>query len=200
VETLSVAAQAHAHPEACAQEIGDFEELVIHYWSRVYGLALRLMGDRQEAEDQTQEVFLKIYRCLDTLQHPAALTSWIMRITANTCYDALERSRRCPPVVPLTPNHGDTICTFTHARQPRPEEAALRAEERGYMALTLAQLDSNAREALILRDVEGRSYEEIASMLSLGMSAVKMRIRRGRLAFQETLGRICPELAPVGHA
>jgi RNA polymerase sigma-70 factor (ECF subfamily) len=102
--------------------------------------------------------------------------------------------------VPLTPDEDDAACTFNHARLPRPEEAALRAEERAYLAQTLSQLDDKAREALILRDVEGRSYEEIAEILSLGMSAVKMRIRRARLAFQQALDRTYPDLRPVGHA
>jgi RNA polymerase sigma-70 factor (ECF subfamily) len=176
-----------------------FELLVRQYRGKVFGLAYRLMGDPQEAEDQAQEAFLKIYRGITKLEDPATLSAWITRITVNTCLDALERGRRRPQTVPWA----SAPAPEAAAREPRrdymddqsltPEEAALQRELQHCLAQTLGALEPGERAILLLRDVENRPYQEIAETLKLGLSAVKMRIHRARLAFQATLERICPE-------
>jgi RNA polymerase sigma-70 factor (ECF subfamily) len=154
------------------------------------------MGDRQDAEDLAQEVFLKVYQARDSLQDPNTLTAWIIRITRNTCYDAITYRSRRASTVSLTSHNSDRDeeLRYTDARQPTPEEAALRAENQRALAATLARLDRRARQALALRDIEGHTYQEIGEMLALGPSAVKMRIRRARLAFRAELATVDPEL------
>jgi RNA polymerase sigma-70 factor (ECF subfamily) len=171
-----------------------FEALVAHYKARVFAIAYRLMGNRQEAEDQAQEAFLKVYRHIGQLEDPATVTSWICRITTNTCLDALDKQKRRPSTTPITPPNPDwdEEPAYADTRMPTPEEAALRSELRRCLEATLAQLDPRERATLILREIEGRSYQEIAETLALGLSAVKMRIHRTRLAFQRLLDRICP--------
>lgn len=171
-----------------------FEQLVAEYKARVFTMAYRLMGNRQEAEDQAQEVFLKVYRGIKTLNDPATFVSWLDRITTNTCFDALNKQQRRPTTTSLTP-HPDAAGDeprFVDSRSLSPEEAALRRELRECLERTLARLDLAGRAALILRDIEDRSYQEIAEILGIGLSAVKMRIHRTRLAFQELLDVICP--------
>lgn len=172
-----------------------FETLVNHYKTHVFATAYRLMGDRQEAEDQAQEVFLKIYRGIARIDDPATLPAWITRITVNTCLDALERTRRRPHMVPIAADGPDTFeePAYTDGRAPTPEEAAIQAELRRCLEQTLTAIDPAERVVLVLRDIEDRSYQEIAGALKLGLSAVKMRIHRARLAFQRLLERICPE-------
>lgn len=176
------------------EDTAAFEQLVARYKERVFATAYRLMGNRQEAEDQAQEVFIKIYRGIGQLDEPATLTSWIYRITTNTCFDALSKQKRRPRTAPLEPPdaEGNEQPRYADERAPTPEEAALRHELRECLETTLASLDTTGRAILVLRDIEDRPYQEIAETLQLGLSAAKMRIHRARIAFQQLLDKICP--------
>lgn len=171
-----------------------FEALIAQYKQSVFATAYRLMGNRQEAEDQSQEVFLKIYRGIKGLAEPATLTTWIYRITTNTCLDALDKQQRRPATIPLTADEeeGDEA-DYADARAQTPEESILREELRNCLEQTLIKLATEERSVLILRDVEDCSYQEVAAILEIGLSAVKMRIHRARLAFKRLLEQICPE-------
>jgi RNA polymerase sigma-70 factor (ECF subfamily) len=173
-----------------------FERIVALYKDRVFATAYRLMGNRDDAEDQAQEVFLKVYRGIKDLDDTATLTAWIYRITTNACFDALAKRKRRPQAAPLEPPdaEGDAEPRYADPRAASPEDVVLRREDRACLEETLAQLDSTSRAALILRDVEDRPYQEVADILSIGMSATKMRIHRARLAFQQLLEQICPDL------
>lgn len=196
----------HVSPEAlvrwCKQTLPDdtraFEQLIAQYKRRVYGVAYRMMGNHQEAEDQAQEAFLKIYRSIKTLDEPSTLPAWITRITVNTCLDALAQQKRRPqttPLVEVTSDGEEQEIRYIDLDTPSPEEVALRAEQRRCLEQTLKGLDTDMRKAIMLRDVEDHSYQEIAEILSLGLSAVKMRIHRARIAFQRMLETVCPDLA-----
>ncbi|MFN8504085.1 RNA polymerase sigma factor [Kouleothrix sp.] len=173
-----------------------FETLVSMYKDRVFSTAYRLMGNRQDAEDQAQEAFLKIYRGIRQLDDPSTLTSWVYRVTTNTCFDALSRQKRRPQTIPLAPpgDDGAEEPRYADTRLPGPEQAALRREVWDCLEKTLAELDPTGRAALILRDIEDRPYQEIAEIMAVGLSAAKMRIHRARLAFQHALEQICPGL------
>lgn len=172
-----------------------FEQLVTHYKGMVFATAYRLMGDRQEAEDQAQEVFLKVYRGIKALDQPATFTGWIRRITVNTCLDALAKQKRRPATTPLAPGTDDDEeeSQYADPRTLTPEQASVRRELRHCLERALAELDTTGRAVITLRDIEDRPYQELAEMLGLGLSAVKMRIHRARLAFQQILARICPD-------
>lgn len=182
----------------CQQTLPDdtraFEVLLARYKERVYATAYRLMGNRQDAEDQAQEVFLKIFRSIKHLEEPATLTTWIYRITTNTCFDALNKQQRRPATTSFATEDDEerAEARFGDAQGSTPEKVALRNELRQCLEKTLKQLDAVERGVIVLRDLEERSYQEIAEMLSLGLSAVKMRIHRARLAFQKLLDQVCP--------
>ena len=175
-----------------------FEQLVAQYAGYVFTLTYRLMGNQQDAEDLGQEVFLKVHHTIKDLDEPASLSAWINRITINTCLEALRHQRRRPKTVPLRSasqsERDDESLAYADTRNPTPEAAALSRELQECLQTTLAQLDPDGRTILILCDVQGHSYQEIAEMLTLGLSAVKMRIHRTRLAFQDLFHRICPDL------
>jgi len=175
-----------------------FEQLVRQYSGHVFALTYRLIGHPQDAEDLAQEVFVKVHRTIKDLDEPASLTAWITRITVNTCREALRDQRRRPPTIPLwaEAQHARDAepPAYVDRHNPTPEAAALDRELQDCLQVTLAQLDPDGRTVLILRDVQGHSYQEIAEMLTLGLSAVKMRIHRTRLTFQELFQRLCPDL------
>lgn len=172
-----------------------FEALIARYKGRVYATTYRLMGNQHDAEDLAQEVFVKIYRGIRTLGDPSTLNTWIYRITTNACYDALDKRRRSPATDSLTPDdEWDNEPRYADNRMLTPEESALQRELRLCIEATLRELDDDGRAALVLRDVEGRSYQEIAEALVVGLSAIKMRIHRARLAFQRAFDRLCPGL------
>ena len=172
-----------------------FEVLVAQYKQRVYATTYRLMGNPHDAEDLAQEVFVKIYRGIRTLDDPATLNTWIYRIATNACYDALDKRKRAPATDSLTPDDDwDGEPRYADERMLTPEANALQRELRRCIEVTLHELDDDGRAALVLRDVEGRSYQEIADSLKVGLSAIKMRIHRARLAFQRVFDRVCPGL------
>jgi RNA polymerase sigma-70 factor (ECF subfamily) len=175
-----------------------FEALIAQYKGMVFATIYRMLGDDNEAEDYAQDVFVKVYRGITTLDDPALLVAWIRRITVNTCLDVLEKRQRRPVTVPLATAGGDLSDgpgLYATQRTPLPEQAALQQELRDCITNTFAQLDGPSRAALVLRDLDDRPYQEIADILTLGLSAVKMRIHRARLAFQQALASVCPDLA-----
>lgn len=166
-----------------------FEELVERYQGQVLGIAYRILGNWQDAEDLAQEALLKAYLRLGALANPAALAPWLRRLTVNACLDALTRRQRRPATISLTaPDDQDTPTTERALAVGSAEEDAVRAEEWQLVRATLASLEPGARTALVLRDIYGYSYAEIATMLDLGLSAAKMRVHRARSAVQRAIG------------
>jgi RNA polymerase sigma-70 factor, ECF subfamily len=171
-----------------------FTLLVARYKQRVFAVAYRMLRDRQEAEDQTQEIFMKVYRGLKKLDNPATVTSWIYRIATNTCLDVINAHGRRPQTRSINPPEESSELDLPDTKQTPPELAAEQAEMRRCIERTLAGLEPTERAMIVLRDVEGRAYDEIADTLRLRMSAVKMRIHRARSAFQQVLQRVCPDV------
>jgi RNA polymerase sigma-70 factor (ECF subfamily) len=166
-----------------------FEVLVERYQGQLLGIAYRILGNWQDAEDLAQEALLKAYLRLGDLANPAALGPWLRRLTVNASLDALTRRQRRPSTVPLTaPDDQESPAAERALAVGSAEEAAVRAEDWREMQATLARLDPGARDALVLRDIYGYSYAEIATILDLGLSAVKMRVHRARTAVQRAIG------------
>ncbi|MEM8530545.1 MAG: sigma-70 family RNA polymerase sigma factor [Chloroflexota bacterium] len=173
-----------------------FEMLVARYKNRVFAVAYRILGSHQDAEDQTQEVFLKVYRGIKKLKEPETLESWLYQITSNTCLDALRQQQRRPILASLSQQAGvvDEKTDTKNATATQPEVAALHHELRWCLEQTIHNLHITQRMLIVLRDIEGRSYDDIATILDIGLSAVKMRIHRARLQFQALLQAICPDV------
>ncbi|HEY0783478.1 MAG TPA: sigma-70 family RNA polymerase sigma factor [Thermoanaerobaculia bacterium] len=162
--------------------VGDvqaFDEVYARYEGMVYNLALRLSGDRDEAADLTQETFLRIYRHLGSFRGRSALKTWIFRIALNHCRDRLSRFR--PPMQSIAEETEDEPFSVRLTDPGRdPEELAVAADESRRVSRCLAHVPHAFREAVILRDLEGLSYEEIAEVLGVRMGTVRSRIARGR--------------------
>ncbi|MGH2690339.1 MAG: sigma-70 family RNA polymerase sigma factor [Actinomycetota bacterium] len=144
--------------------------LLRRHEARVFSLAYRLLGNRPDAADATQEVFVTLFRKAGQFQHQAAFTTWLHRLTVNACHD-LGRKRARTPV----PAEHD-------ARQPAtgPDDFK-RVEDRLQVRSALAALPEDQRVPIVLRDVRGLSYQEIAEVTGVPVGTVKSRIARGRM-------------------
>ena len=173
-----------------------YEELVRRYMNRVYGISYRIVPHKEEAEDITQEVFVKVYHGLKKFEQQSSFSSWLYRITTNSALDRLDSNRRHNKnVAPLTNNlrNDEESDNLPISPTAGPEEKVIQGELRDCINGVLKKLDREQAHLLIMRDLEDLSYNEIARVLGAGLSAVKMRIHRARLAFQELFNQLCGE-------
>lgn len=164
----------------------DFDWLFEQYHSLVFHLAYRILGEKEEALDLTQEVFLTVYRKMALFRGKSSLKTWIYRITINRAVNRCRwwsRIRRRGAVSLEAHLAGDgrpPMEERLRSRDASPEERLLRLEERACLEQSLAKLPLQQRLAVVLRDIEGLSYEEIALLLDVSLGTVKSRICRGR--------------------
>jgi len=154
-----------------------FSEVYARFEEMVFNLAFRLSGNYEEAADLTQEIFLRVYRHLGSFGGRSSLKTWIFRIAVNHCRDRLSRWR--PQTQPLGDDPGEGEVAYADPSRG-PEELAVAADEGRRVAEGLARLAPVFREAVVLRDIEGLSYEEIADVLGVRIGTVRSRIARGR--------------------
>lgn len=170
-----------------------FEALVEQHQARVYSLALRMTGNRDDAADMAQEALLKAFLSLPSFRGGSSFGTWLHRITANVCLDEMRRRSRRPQVVA---ERDDEVPAHVPADPaPGPELKILQQEERLAIERAIAALPVEFRVPLVLRDIEGFSYEEIAEMTGLALGTVKSRIHRARLQLRD---RLSLELFPTG--
>jgi RNA polymerase sigma-70 factor (ECF subfamily) len=151
-----------------------FDEVYQRFAEMVYGLALRMSGDREEAADMSQEVFLRVYRHLGRFRGRSSLKTWIYRITINCCRSALRKRSRRYLEGPL-----DNMEELADQRTG-PEERTLGHDLGRRLAEAVGELPVVFREAVLLRDVQGLSYGEIGEVLGVRIGTVRSRIARGR--------------------
>lgn len=169
-----------------------FDNLVTRYSGDVYGLVFRLTGDPEEAGDVTQETFLAALRSIGSFRGEADLKTWLFRIAINQSRNRFRwwKRRNRDKTVSLDAAVGDTdtvLADTIAGRGETPEENALRRERQHRLCEALKHLPDTYREAVVLCDVEGFSYEEIADALSLNIGTVKSRIARGREELRKRL-------------
>lgn len=181
--------------ERCRRgDLDAFNLLVAAYQDRVYGLCLRMLGSQQAAEDAAQEAFISAFRNVAGIRS-ATVRPWLFRIAANACIDELRRRKRQSHLSLDAPVHDETGDRRHDAPDPAPgpEQSALRGEVRRALEIELRRLPDDQRLAVVLCDVEGLSYEEIAASMGSSIGTVKSRISRGRSRLREAL-RAKPEL------
>ena len=160
--------------------VNDFEKLVTAYEKNVYSLALRMVGDPDDAADMTQETFIKAYRSLSGFRGDSKFSSWLYRIASNVCLDFL-RSRSRHPQVSLSSSDEDGRTAFELPDMSRnPEEQLMKKLGMEAVRRGLEQLPEQQRQILVLRELGGLSYAELAQTLGLEEGTVKSRIFRAR--------------------
>jgi len=170
-----------------------YERLVAEHSGDVYTLLYRLTTDAEEARDLTQETFLRAFQSIDRFRGDSSLKTWIYRIAINQARNRWRwwRRRKRDVTVSLdaTDEHRDRPIAgpLPSDNSPSPEEETLAREREAQLREALQSLRRSYREAVILRDVEGFSYEEIARTLQISIGTVKSRISRGRLELRHQL-------------
>jgi RNA polymerase sigma-70 factor (ECF subfamily) len=172
---------------ARAEQDAWFEDLVRTHGSKVRSLVYRLVGG--EAEDLVQDVFVQVYRSLPGFRGEAQVSTWLYRIATNRCLDYLRRHRRTEGKVISLEN-----CAEEHSLEPlavplaSPEARTVAVDLRREIRRCLAALPADLRAVVVLRDLEGLEYREIAAVLGLPLGTVQSRLHRGRNLLRDKLG------------
>jgi RNA polymerase sigma-70 factor (ECF subfamily) len=186
--------------ERTAPETGEqwtppsWEEIVTAHSARVYRLAYRLTGNQHDAEDLTQEVFVRVFRSLSSYT-PGTFEGWLHRITTNLFLDQARRKQRI---------RFDALAEDADSKLPSravtPDAHFLDTQFDDDVESALSALPPDFRAAVVLCDVEGLSYEEIADVLDLKLGTVRSRIHRGRAMLRKTLAHRAPATGRVRYS
>ncbi|MFZ5595874.1 MAG: RNA polymerase sigma factor [Bacillota bacterium] len=166
-----------------------FDELVRRYQGKVYTVAYRFMGNHADAGDLAQEAFIRAYQALSSFRGECSFATWLYRIASNVCRDEIRKQGRRKKVSLdeiMDRTGGGPVLA---ARDPSPEESLEMVEMREMVQGYLGLLPDDHRLILVLRDIQGMSYEEIALSLKCNMGTVKSRLNRARQALKELVIR-----------
>lgn len=181
-----------------AGDLEAFDVLVERHQNRIFNVCYWTLGNRADAADAAQDTFVRAFRGLKNFRGDSIFSTWLHRIAVNVCIDAAQKRRRAPLL------YSDfTFCdTDDEAAEDiesrvkqdgstpdsaEPSEAALKKEKRAAVRAALARLSDHYRIVLVLFDIEGRSYEEIAAALDLPLGTIKSRLNRARAQLREEL-------------
>src|SRR4051795_7793097 len=170
-----------------------WEQVVTQHGDRVYRLAYRLTGNKHDAEDLTQEVFVRVFRSLSSYT-PGTFEGWLHRITTNLFLDQVRRKQRIR-FDALPDDAGDRLA----GSDPGPERAWEHNNLDHDVQAALDTLQAEFRAAVVLCDIEGLSYEEIAATLDVKLGTVRSRIHRGRAALRQALAHRRPDAGGSLH-
>lgn len=165
-----------------------WEAIVRQHWRKVFNVAYKFTGKHDEAEDLTQDIFIKVFKSLHTFDRRANFQTWLISVSRNLCIDHYRSVRK----------ERETIARDIDSREmayaSRPEPGPLagieRADQRELLRLALTQLAPTLRSAVLLRDIKELSYQEIATQLDLPEGTVKSRINRGRTELARQIRRL----------
>lgn len=181
--------EAELIQQSCAGSIDAFEQLILLYEKRVYTIAYKYMGNHEDANDMAQEALIKAYQSIGSFRGEAAFGTWLGKITANRCLDELRKRKKLQ-----TTSLEDTLeleegCVKKELESPAvtPEEHAVQQETAAYMQMLIGELKEEYRVAIVLREMDGYSYEAIADSLSCSVGTVKSRISRARQYLRERI-------------
>lgn len=156
-----------------------FEELVRHYEHKVLSTAFQLLGHPDDAKDAAQEVFLRFYRALKRLDPRRQVAGWLYRVTVNICRDLVSDRRRRSTVFLDSGEVVDQVVAGD--LDSDPWRRAAWSAEKALLAKALSQLNDNERQALVLRDLQGLTSQEVADVLGISTTTVRSHICRARL-------------------
>lgn len=164
------------------KEVDSFEKLILGYEKHIFNVAYRMLGNVEDAKDVSQETMIKIYKNIDKCKEIKAIVGWITKITSNACIDFLRVKKRLNALsleAEIETEDG-TIEQQLRSDDPSPEEQVIYRELRSNIADALARLSDSYRILIVMRDIYGYSYNEIAEGMGLQLGTVKSRLSRAR--------------------
>lgn len=181
--------EKHLLDRAKAGDTQAFEQLIEDYEKKVFNIALRMMGNYDDAKDMAQESLIKVYKSISSFKEQSSLSTWIYRITTNVCLDEL-RKRKSRKVVYIDENikfdDGEAKKEIV-SDEITPEEKVERDEIKRMLNSAISELSDEHKTVIVLRDIQGFSYEEISNITKCPQGTVKSRINRARQALKEIL-------------
>lgn len=173
--------------EAQRGSLAAFNQLVMAYQGTAYNVAYRVIGEGEAAADACQDAFLKAYQAIKQYRG-GSFKSWLMRIVTNTCYDHLRYKGRRPAnsLEDMVENPTSDNVKLINGTE-HPEERVLRGELNDLIQIGISQLPEDQRLVLVLSDVQGFSYQEIAEIIDQPLGTVKSRLSRGRQRLRDFL-------------
>ena len=176
-------------------DIAAFNEIVSRYKGKIYSYLYRMTGNAEDAEDLTQEVFVRMYTNIGSFRAEASLSTWLFRIAGNLCVDAFRRGKKergrvfslDAPVAGAEGDEGEGATRDVADWTNEPDKLLARKELGAHIEGALAKLPPKLRSAVILHDIEGLAYEEIAQTEKVPLGTVKSRIFNARVALREHL-------------
>lgn len=177
------------------QDEAAFNELVIAYEQRVFALVQRMIGDRAEAEDVAQDVFVTVFKSIGSFRGESKLSTWLYRVTTNHCKNRIKYlGRRARPGREAwdetEPGASESATMQTAASVPRPDHEAEGKQTEVMVRRALTSLPDDQRELIVLRDIEGLTYEEIQGITGHPEGTVKSKLHRARLALTKQLAAL----------
>jgi len=169
-----------------------FDALVLRHKDKLYNLCYWFLGDRQEANDSAQDVFIKVFRSLKKFRFESAFSTWLYRIASNTCKNRLKSSdfKQKKKMVRLD-NPGKTgngqYVAEIHDKTPSPMVELEKKERMMLIQKAIASLPTDQSTVVVLRDIEGLSYEEVSNITGLNFGTVKSRLSRARQQLRKKL-------------
>lgn len=174
-------------------DVGAFEKIINMYQSVVYSISYRYADNRFEAADMAQEIFLKMFRTINSFRFKSKFSTWVYRVATNTCLDLIKRNgnEEAMNALPFDGGFEDSAGNTNAPEVPdtryMPERIAEMSEKRDAVNKAIGRLSDDYRTAVILRDIRGLSYDEIAEITDCSVGTVKSRISRARKNLREIL-------------
>lgn len=191
-ETLAEVEDKQFISKAKQGDMAAFEELILQHEKMVYNVALRMMNHSEDAKDISQEVFIKAYRNISNFDERSTFSTWIYRITTNTCIDEM-RKRKGKQTFSLDNEFEGEKSNWKREvadDADTPEKSILKKEEKNEILMAMEGVSEEYKMVFILRDIQGLSYEEISDILDLTLGTVKSRISRARKNIKEEIYKI----------
>ena len=177
-------------------DLSHFKTLVRRYQNKVFNSAYRMLGNREEAEEVVQDTFLKMHQNIDSYRAESSFAAWLFRIAHNVCVDAIRDSRKASAIQIVSYNSKPRVeesdddsglAQQVPDNRPTPQGQLDLKEQGSVVQACLAQLPESQRAVLILHDIEGFSYQEIADIVEEKIGTVRSRLHYGRLKLKELL-------------
>ncbi len=171
-------------------DIESFEKLISSYQKKVFNIAFGMMRNHDDAYDISQEVFIRVFKSIRKFKGQSSFSTWLYRITTNACLDELRRRKNNKNIISIDQEiqlEEGEVFRQIEDDGPTPELAAERNELREIIGEAISQLSDEHKEVIVLRDIQGFSYDDIADIIKCPQGTVKSRINRARRTLKEIL-------------